>query len=373
MTDGNVSPIQTSPLEDIYGQAAEQGMVDVGTMFNPEEPIVPRPPTVITDTQSGAGSIQNPAENPAYTAYLDFLRQQELAAAEKKKRDARVTVTKALESYDLQGLAPYLYDLIAKDEVNLQNPDALIASIKDQPLFKERFKGNAARLRDGLPELDPASYIALENAYRDTLRANDLPLKFYDTKDDFVSFIEGDVSPAEIQQRVEQGYAAVRDADPEVRRQMQDLFGVSEGELAAYFIDPERTRPLLTARGLVRQAKAANIAARAVEQGMVNREDIAISGPAFFEGLVDRGITEQQAQAGFTQMGQLSGLYTEMGGEQALTLEQKMGAALGYDIAAQDILVRRQRQRLAEFQGGGQFARTQGAGGTVETGLGEAQ
>ncbi len=367
-TEQTQNPIQPSPLENIYGEAAAGGMIDVGTMVTPGEPIVATPEPA-AGTTSGAGSTQSP-ENPAYTAYLEFLKQRELEAAETRRRDARVTVTKALEAYQLQSIAPYLYDLITKDEINVSNPDAIIFAIKDRPEYKERFKGNARRLASGLPELDPASYIALEDQYRATLRANDLPNNFYDKKEDFVAWIEGDVSPAELQQRVEQGYAAVRDADPEVRRQMQDLFGVNEGELAAYFIDPERTRPLLTARGLVRQAKAAEIAARAVEQGMLNRADVATSGATFFEGLVDRGITAQQAQAGFTQMGQLSGLYTEMAGEEALSAEQKIGAALGYDVAAQEQLVRRQRERLAQFQGGGQFARTQGAGGVVETGLG---
>lgn len=357
-----------NPIQDIYGEAARGGMIDVGTMVTPGEPIVATPAPAVS--QPPGGPTVPDKTNAAYQAYLEFLKQRELQAAETRRRDARVTVTKALENYQLQSIAPYLYDLITKDEINLTNPDAIIFAIKDRPEYKERFKGNAARLAKGLPELDPASYIALEDQYRATLRANDLPDRFYDRQEDFVAWIEGDVSPAELQQRVEQGYAAVRDADPEVRRQMQDLFGVNEGELAAYFIDPERTRPLLTARGLVRQAKAAEIAARAVEQGMVSRTDVATSGAAFFEGLVDRGITAQQAQAGFTQMGQLSGLYTEMAGEEALTAEQKIGAALGFDVAAQEQLVRRQRERLAQFQTGGQFARTQGAGGVVETGLG---
>jgi len=363
---------QTPSDQGVYQQAGKAGMLDVSTVLPSGTTAPVAAPVPASGSGSGAGSVQSP-QNPAYEAYLAFLKQRELQAAESRRRDARVTVTAALERYQLSSLAPYLYELIAKDEINMANPDAIIAAIRDRPEYQERFKGNTVRLRNNLPELDPASYIALENQYRDTLRANDLPGNFYDSPDDFVRWIEGDVSPAEIQQRVEQGYAAVRDADPEVRRQMEDLFGVTEGELAAYFIDPERTRPILSARGLVRQAKAAQIAARAVEQGMIPREQIGTTGAAFFEGLVDRGITEQQAQAGFTQMGQLTGLYTEMGGEEGLTAEQKIGAALGYDVAAQEQLVRRQRQRLAEFQGGGGFARTQGAGGVVETGAGEAQ
>jgi hypothetical protein len=51
-----------------------------------------------------------------------------------------------------------------------------------------------------------------------------------------------------------------------------------------------------------------------------------------------------------------------------------LGATFGYDVKAQQELLKRQRQRLAEFQGGGQFARTTGAtSGTTETGVGMAQ
>jgi hypothetical protein len=51
-----------------------------------------------------------------------------------------------------------------------------------------------------------------------------------------------------------------------------------------------------------------------------------------------------------------------------------LGATFGYDVQAQQALERRRRQRLAEFEAGGGFARTTGAtSGTVETGVGTAQ
>jgi hypothetical protein len=53
------------------------------------------------------------------------------------------------------------------------------------------------------------------------------------------------------------------------------------------------------------------------------------------EEIAARGITAQEAEAGFTALGLQEGLYTEMMGEQALTQQQKVGAALGYDVEAQ--------------------------------------
>jgi hypothetical protein len=119
---------------------------------------------------------------------------------------------------------------------------------------------------------------------------------------------------------------------------------------------------------LRRQVEAARIGARGREQA-----GLQVSA-ATAEDLVARGYTAEQAQGAFQRAGQLAGLYQEMGGETALTEEQKVGAALGFDVQAQQELERRRAQRVGEFMGGGSFARTSGAtSGTVETGVGTAQ
>jgi hypothetical protein len=119
---------------------------------------------------------------------------------------------------------------------------------------------------------------------------------------------------------------------------------------------------------LKRQAQAAQIAARGREQA-----GLQLTAQSA-EALAARGITPEEAQRVFTERAQLAGLYETMGGEEMLTAEQQLGAAFGYDVQAQQALERRRRQRLAEFQTGGGFARTTGAtSGTVETGLGGPQ
>jgi hypothetical protein len=288
----------------------------------------------------------------------------EVVATNRRRQDARSTINAVLSSYGLGELADYTYNqIIVRETVNINNPDAIVFALRDQPAYQKRFAANAARAKKGLPELDPASYIALETQYRETLRSNGLPANFYDSEDDFRALIEGDVSPSELNSRVEQGYRAVADADPEVKRQMQQLYGVSEGELAAYFIDPQRTAPLLT-----RQARAAQIAARAAEQG-----GIQLTG-TLAEDLARRGITEAEAQRGFAEIGALGELRQAFAGETELTQEQLVGAQFDQDVQAQQELERRRRLRLGEFAGGGQFARTTGAtSGSIETGVGTAQ
>lgn len=288
----------------------------------------------------------------------------ELAATLQRQRDARSTINVVLASYGLEGLSDYVYtEIIQKETVNINNPDAIIYAIREQPTYKKRFAGNAARLKKGLSELDPATYIGLENQFRETLKANGMPANFYDGNDDFQALIEGDVSNSELNERVQQGYRAVADADPQVKAQMQNLYGVSEGELAAYFLDPQKAAPLLT-----RQARAAQISARGLEQGGVQLS------ATLAEDLARRGVTESEAQTGFTAIGKLGELTTQMAGETALSQEQIVNQQFGTDVAASQELEKRRRRRVGEFQGGGQFARSQGeSAGAITTSVGTAQ
>jgi hypothetical protein len=294
----------------------------------------------------------------------EFQQQQAALQTAQRRQDARTTMASVLATYGLGDLSDFVYnEIIAKETVNINNPDAIIFAIREQPAYQKRFAGNAARLKKGLSELDPASYIALENQFRQTLQSNGLPANFYDQSDDFQALIEGDVSPAELNERVQQGYRAVADADPAVKEQMRNLYGVSEGQLAAYFLDPKRTAPLLS-----RQAQAANIAARGLEQG-----GIQLTGE-FAEDLARRGITEQQARAGFAEVGALGELRQTFAGETELSGEQVAGAAFGIDVAAQQELERKRRLRTGEFAGGGSFARTTGeTSGSTSIGVGKAQ
>ena len=265
------------------------------------------------------------------------------------RKDAKNTIRAVLATYGLGGLSEKLYNLYATGEIDVTNPDAIIFAIRNEPEYQTRFAANAGRAKKGLSELDPGSYIELENGYRRLMQSNGLPTGFYDQTEDFTRLLEGDVSASELQDRIQNGFRAVQDADPEVKRQMQELYGVNEAGLAAYFLDPTKAAPILT-----RQAEAAKIAARAKEQGNIQLQF------ATAEEIAARGITAQEAEAGFTALGLQQGLYTEMMGEQALTQQQKVGAALGYDVSAQRQLAERRGTRKAAFQGGGGFAKTTG-------------
>jgi len=284
------------------------------------------------------------------------------------RSDAFSRMRALLARFGLSELEGAVNSIITSGMVDLQDANAIVFALRDQPAYKRRFAGNAARAAAGLAELDPSTYIGLEEQYRQILQASGLDPNFYNDLTDFQGFIEGDVSPAELQERINQGYRAVTDADPAVKAQMKELYNVSDGDLAMFFLDPKRAQPLLTTRERTRKAQAAGIAARGKEQGGIQlTKDEA-------EALAARGITGEEAFQRFGEMGTLAGLYQGLYGEEDISREQQLGATFRYDTSALDAVRKRQRQRLAEFEMGGQFARTSGAtSGTVETGAGLAQ
>ena len=260
----------------------------------------------------------------------------------------------------LGSLTTNVRDLIAK---GVLDGDAILFELRETPEFKTRFAGNAARVKAGLPELRPLVYVALEAQYRETMRANGLNVDLYDETKDFQALIEGDVSNAELQRRIVNGYRAVSEADPEVIRQMQELYNVTPGQLAQYFLDPANMEPVLT-----KQAAAAAVAARGKEQGKLQL------GKLTAEDLVNRGYSEAQAMAAFKILGEQKGLYEEMSGESALTEGQKVGSVFGYDVDSVEAVKKRQATRKSPFLGGGSYTKTTGqTSGTVQTGLGVAE
>jgi len=337
--DGNQTRTDLGPAE------VDPSVVKLPEVFTPEA-ITTQPPT-------GTPVPPPTDDDDAFDAFN--------AARAQQRTDAFSRLRALLSRFGLSELERTVEGIITSGSVDISDPNAIIFAIRGEGAYKRRFAANEARVRKGLAELDPASYIGLEDAYRELMRANGLPAGFYDQQSDFQKLIEGDVSAAELQTRIQQGYRRVRDADPEVRRQMRELYNVDDQALTAYFLDPEKATPLLE-----RQARAAEIAARGREQGRLQLTATQA------EELAARGITAEEAQARFAERGALEGLYTPMTGEEGIPDE--IGATFGYNVQARQALERRRAQRLAEFQAGGQFARTTGAtSGTVETGAGLAQ
>jgi hypothetical protein len=173
------------------------------------------------------------------------------------------------------------------------DPETIDFKIRETPEFKLRFPANEARKKAGLPVLSLDEYIAAENAYQSVFRQAGFAKGFYDTKDDFTKFIENDISPSELKQRVDIASLSVDNADPYFVDSLQRLYGIPKADMVAYALDPERALPFIN-----RQVQAAQFGGEAARQGLSIDRSMAET----YTGL---GVTQTQARQGFEQVAEI--------------------------------------------------------------------
>lgn len=248
------------------------------------------------DRNVGQSGIRRPGERPAGSNAYEIpvkpadIRQKALGGAansdwasnlEGDQRDAFAALSALFASYGLQSLAPKIFDYVKQG----YGADTISLLLQDTAEYKSRFSGNEARRQAGLPVLTPAQYLATESAYRQVLSSAGLPVGFYDTPQDFTDFISRDISPTELKDRADEA-SRVMTGQPELRQAMKDLYGVSDGDIAAYFINPQRAEPILRQR-----EQAAEIAAQGIARGFGASQNA--------ERFAQQGITAAQAAQGY--------------------------------------------------------------------------
>lgn len=275
-----------------------------------------------------------------------------MALTQEQKQSAYEVIAETLASYGLGSLSRFVNDIVFGE--NILDADVILGRIRRTPEYKTRFAANEVRRSRGLNVLSESEYVAMERVYQQYLRASGLPREMYDQNTDVQQFIANDVSVAELASRVNQGYEAVRYADPQVVQEMRRIYGVTENQLAAYFLDPERAAPIL-----IRQAQSARIAGEATLQA-----NMALTqGQA--EELATAGITSETAREGFQAIRQAQELFQAIPFEEQITQEEQVAGIFGTNAAAQQRIRKRQRSRQAVFEAGGGFA----GQGTTYTGL----
>ena len=220
--------------------------------------------------------------------------------------------------------------------------DDIGIQLRESAAFQERFSANELRRAANKPAYSVSEYLQLESSYRNTLLSAGMPADFYNAPEDFANFIANDISPDEIKARVDQGYASVKNADPAIVNELKSLYGLDDSTLAAFFIDPARTKD-----AVITAARAAEVASQARQQA-----GITLGVPAA-ELLVQQGVTEEEARTGFTEVAKLQELTRPLQGEQALTQEELVAGTLGTNAAASQRVAMTQRRRKAGLEGGG--------------------
>jgi hypothetical protein len=262
------------------------------------------------------------------------------------------------EQFSQYGLGSLVEDIKGLVESNV-SPSEFAIRLRQTPTYKKRFAANDSRIKAGLRALSEGEYIALEDQYQNIMRNYGLPKSYYE-KDDigrqagFESFITGDVSPAELEDRIQLGMNRVKNAAPEVEQTLRQYYpGITQGDILAYTLDPEKA---LTE--IQRKVQAAEIGAEARRAGLSQSVGYA-------EELQRYGVTKETAQQGFQAIAgflprasTLGDIYAKqgMGPYTQTTAEQEV---FGLPSAAEAATKRR---KLAELETA-QFSGTSGATG----------
>lgn len=198
------------------------------------------------------------------------------------ERNAYTAVLDMLNEFGLGSLASSILKYVQDG----YDANTIGYELQQTPEWKKRFAANETRKKAGLPVLSPQEYIATEKAYRQVMSAAGVPAGFYDSQEDFTKFLEGDVSPSEVQNRVAAATEFVNRADPRELAAMKQFY--TTGDMIAFALDPERAAPLVG-----KAFQSATIAGVGAAQGLAVDKARA-------EQLAGAGISREAAQQGFS-------------------------------------------------------------------------
>lgn len=248
------------------------GLLGLPTVGHPGNPITTPP------LRGGSSAATPPAS--------DGTGQDWAASLTGSSRDAFVLLNNLFTSYGLASLAPKIFSYIQ----NGYSADTISLLLQDTQEYKARFSGNDLRAKNGLAVLSPADYLNTEASYRQIMSSAGLPATFYDSPSDFANWIGKDVSPTEIQSRVQLASIATSQKDPYLKQQLAAYYGIDDASLTAYFLDDTKALPILQ-----KQEAAAQLGAEAARRGL-------LSDATSMESYVDQGLTQSQASQGFQQV-----------------------------------------------------------------------
>lgn len=255
-------------------------------------------------------------------------------------------IYKALEGrfneWGLGSLVPKIKEYIVQG----YSGETITALLQDSAEYRARFKGNEDRKKKGLPVLSPADYLGMETQYKNLFRQYGLPKDMFDSNEDLTRYIAGDVSPNEMQDRLNLVRQAVRSDNPAIRDTYKKWYaaGLNEGDAMAAMLNPDKALPELE-----RKARAAQFGGAATQQGLGLSQSRA-------EYLANMGADANGAQQGFGQVADIqrnAGTLASRYGMQYGGQEDAENAVFLNDAAATQRIRKLGEREAAEFGGRG--------------------
>ena len=209
------------------------------------------------------------------------------------KVKAKDKLTAMFAAYDLGNLAGFIDRRIMADI----SEEQVLLELYEQPEYQARFPGMASLRKRGRT-ITENEYMNIEKQMTQTARFFDLPKGFYDNPEDFGTLIGNEVSAKEYQDRLQIGQDLARTLNPSVKQQLVDFYGVGEGDLTAYVLDPDKALSLIQ-----KQAKAAQFVGLGRAAGfslpsITSQQAEAIAGTESYAKLSEAQLKQALGQAG---------------------------------------------------------------------------
>ena len=211
------------------------------------------------------------------------------AQAQGERQSAYDLLYSQFKLYGLESLVEPLKGLITSGA----SPSEFTIKLRESEPYKKRFSANAQRVAKGLKSLSESEYIQLEDQYQDVMRRYGLPDTYYargemGIQEGFNKFLEGDVSPVELEDRISTAQKRVLNANPEVTQAIKQFYpDISNADILAYTLDPKNA-----IENIKRKITTAEIGGAAIQSGLQ-------TGLTRAEELRAAGVTKDTAQQGF--------------------------------------------------------------------------
>lgn len=260
---------------------------------------------------------------------------QEAAVEARRQQNAIATMKALLTEMGLNSL----YERTVQFIKDGYNADAVMVLIRTTPEYKTRFPAMEALAAKGRA-MSEGEYIEYERTAAGLERRYGLPSGML--MGSVTDLLTNEVSASELNDRVMLASAASIQAPDDVKRQFRDFYGINDGGMTAYFLDPEKATPLLE-----KQYASALIGVEAARQGV----GIDVFGA---ENLAQLGISQEEARTGFGQISRAQPLTQGRG--DIVTQQELLAGTFEQSEEALRSIERASRARVGRFQGGGQFA-----------------
>jgi len=269
--------------------AKAQGDSDGGLQFQTYGAKITEDATGNVKPFSSTTSTTNTASTTTLKTAEQIAADAAKAQAQGERQSAYDLLYSQFKLYGLESLVEPLKGLI----VSGASSSEFTIKLRESEPYKKRFSANAQRVAKGLKSLSEAEYIQLEDQYQDVMRRYGLPDTYYargemGIQEGFNKFLEGDVSPVELEDRISTAQKRVLNANPEVTQAIKQFYpDISNADILAYTLDPKNA-----IENIKRKVTTAEIGGAAIQSGLQ-------TGLSRAEELRAAGVTKDTAQQGF--------------------------------------------------------------------------